>query len=475
MAAKPPPRPDDDATARDERLRHALAQAPDADQQAPPEVDQAILKAAREAARPRPAPPKPAPTPAAATPRRRPRPSAWRRFLDQLFSPVGTAALATVALVTVVGVMWRGNQPLDGGDPFADSERTRELQQRDDQAQLADAASTQSDQRERAAAATPRTPPAETDAAPASERLAKAAPAPSPPPPPPAPGAERPGLQALQAARRGDPVRAREGPGDRHRDNVATARSRSGETHATSVIAAEQAAQSVQAGQRAARGVVDAPQQVAVNEARERQRQSTRPAGSADGDVHAEDDRAPVEPVAAAPAAQGEDALAELSRPNARAEAASPTAADSLASDPAAARNMTGVEFGRTRAFAAPSASTRNIYDNLPPADSPLAPGHDALRSESASSAAARAWGRWQWLEAEHGWQTLPSPPEPVAAAGLQLRTPSGEALGKVWFDGDGVVWQPAGRGSDTWRMDLTPDEATDLRNALLPLATPLR
>jgi hypothetical protein len=80
-------------TERDPHLLAALRHAPDHAAAPPPEVTARILAAARDAVRPT------APLPA------------WRRWLDGLMRPQVGAAFATLAVATLVGVMWSANEP----------------------------------------------------------------------------------------------------------------------------------------------------------------------------------------------------------------------------------------------------------------------------------------------------------------------------------------------------------------------------
>lgn len=94
----------------DTHLLAALRHAPDQGVAPPPGLSAHILAQAQQAV---------APAPAAPWLQR------WRRglrALDRLLSqPALTGALATVALATVIGVMWRGGAPVDSGPGLAEA------------------------------------------------------------------------------------------------------------------------------------------------------------------------------------------------------------------------------------------------------------------------------------------------------------------------------------------------------------------
>lgn len=78
---------------RDPHLLAALRHAPDRDALPPPELSARILAAARDAVRPLPAA------------------SPWSRFANWLTQPQVGAAFATLALATLLGVMWGTHEP----------------------------------------------------------------------------------------------------------------------------------------------------------------------------------------------------------------------------------------------------------------------------------------------------------------------------------------------------------------------------
>ncbi len=78
---------------RDPHLLAALRHAPDRDALPPPELSARILAAARDAVRPLPAA------------------SPWSRFANWLTQPQVGAAFATLALATLLGVMWSTHEP----------------------------------------------------------------------------------------------------------------------------------------------------------------------------------------------------------------------------------------------------------------------------------------------------------------------------------------------------------------------------
>jgi len=78
---------------RDPHLLAALRHAPDRDALPPPELSARILAAARDAVRPLPAA------------------SPWSRFANWLMQPQVGAAFATLALATLLGVMWSTHEP----------------------------------------------------------------------------------------------------------------------------------------------------------------------------------------------------------------------------------------------------------------------------------------------------------------------------------------------------------------------------
>jgi len=94
----------------DAHLLAALRHAPDHGVTPPPGLSRQILAQARQAA---------APTPAAPWFRR------WRQGLQaldrRLSQPALTAAVATVALATVLGLMWRDGPPVDSGPDLAEA------------------------------------------------------------------------------------------------------------------------------------------------------------------------------------------------------------------------------------------------------------------------------------------------------------------------------------------------------------------
>lgn len=87
-------RPDDDP--RDAHLLAALRHAPDRDLLPPAQVTAAILGQAQKALR----------TPA-------PRGLSWRAAFERLWQPAPLAAFGTLAMATLIGVMWGGKEPPD--------------------------------------------------------------------------------------------------------------------------------------------------------------------------------------------------------------------------------------------------------------------------------------------------------------------------------------------------------------------------
>lgn len=153
---------------RDPHLLAALRHAPDRDVAPPPEVSARILAAAREVVRPVPAAP------------------AWRRLGAWLVQPQVGAAFATVAVATLLGVMWGTQAPPPTAPP------PQAAPQADAPSPMASPAPAPAP-----ASATLQSPPAaEGQAAKparrqaaAPERLAKAAEATAPPATPAAPAA----------------------------------------------------------------------------------------------------------------------------------------------------------------------------------------------------------------------------------------------------------------------------------------------
>ena len=89
--------PDDD---RDAHLLAALRHAPDRDVQPPADVSAAILVRAQAAVQPA----------RTRSPNGR---AGWRAAIDQVLRPGPMAAFGTVALATLIGVMWSGQSPPD--------------------------------------------------------------------------------------------------------------------------------------------------------------------------------------------------------------------------------------------------------------------------------------------------------------------------------------------------------------------------
>lgn len=156
---------------RDAWLREALRHAPDAELQAPPALREAILREAEAKAR----------TPARQAPRRAP-----PRWWDRLAQPAAGAALASVMLATVIGLIWFAD-PLPPDVPAADARMSEPVEIATGEA-AADAAS-----------------PAPPPPAAAAERTAR--PAAVPPAHEAAPAAQK-------AAPRGEPAAERRVAGD---------------------------------------------------------------------------------------------------------------------------------------------------------------------------------------------------------------------------------------------------------------------
>lgn len=94
----------------DPRLRAALRHAPDRDLAPPAALDRRILDAASEALRSK----------------RVSARSGWRAWLDALTRPAGAAALTSVVLATVIGVMWQDGPPPEA-PPETPSETLSEM------------------------------------------------------------------------------------------------------------------------------------------------------------------------------------------------------------------------------------------------------------------------------------------------------------------------------------------------------------
>lgn len=125
----------------DPHLLAALRHAPDRDALPPPELSARILAAARDAVRPLPAA------------------SPWSRFAAWLVQPQVGAAFATLALATLLGVMWSTHEPPEPTSAPAPAPRADER------------------------VAAPPAPPASTDALPAVPALPPAPPTTLPAPP----------------------------------------------------------------------------------------------------------------------------------------------------------------------------------------------------------------------------------------------------------------------------------------------------
>ncbi len=95
----------------DQRLRAALRHAPDSDVGPPTALDWRIKAAARQALS----------TQRALAPQR----GSWRDWIGRLPQPPAAAALATLALGTVIGVMWQGEVPPESmpGAPSASADQ----------------------------------------------------------------------------------------------------------------------------------------------------------------------------------------------------------------------------------------------------------------------------------------------------------------------------------------------------------------
>jgi hypothetical protein len=486
-----------DAELRDAHLLAALRHAPDRDALPPPDLSARILASAREAAQPAVRRPAAAPWWQPLQDRLR----AWNRLLAQ---PAAAGALATVAVATVVGLMWRSGAPVErepyaatvheapamaatsqppapaaaqdaaaaGGPPAASPAPAAEapapqgpeadaaLRRRvDEQAQG------NSDARRRPAPA----PDAARAKSPAPAKAAVAPPAVVAAAPPAGPAVPSE-VQAREARARGaaqDRLAAAPAPQSERADGPAGAGAAPG---AGAVASAEQA--------RAAKAAAPRREEAgfAPKELRQRQAEAAPPADAVA--------QAPAPPAVVAPAVPAPAPMAEPAAPMAAREPAatadrSAAAARELAksfaaadSAPAAAQYLRAPAAPLAADPGDPSAGLLATLRAWPPSavqlllppPTPLPQGARPVAPAAQAGAGVRDWLQQVAAAAQGRWQPVPAASLGDADGPAYTLVLGGMPAGRLMLQDRAALWLPQATPAQAWRAELDAATVLDLR-----------